>query len=746
MKLLFEEYGYPAGSLKQYLPKDIKIKSINGNKNEKVTWVGYFFNKDIKDVVFIMPKVFISENKKAFNRYDDPSKIIDLSPETNPLKANGDDEVVFELSAWLYQAIKHFSERKETSILDDVEILDVKPNGEIGSKTLIEIMLSLREFQKKHRNLFTYIALINSSGNNKIHWAKTVSKVQPVIQNNTPYYLEFRNKNKVINFDEELVVLFYSVLNYLSQLYHFRTQPVEGYDLLRPSKIQSLIDSGKGTRLLKKIRHNYFTDELVQLWKLLYEFFEREEMIGSGKQFEEMLLVSKFDRVFEDMIDQLISDDKATLPKELLDQKDGKRVDHIYKDQSIIEEDRNIYFIGDSKYYKETTALGDKPLYKQFTYAKNVIQNRIDIFNKYHDDSDFRYRDTLTEGYNVTPNFFIRGVIDFNNPRNQEQQLRDEKNAETMPTNEHFFNRLFDRDTLFLQSYNINFMYVVASYINNSDNASQKKAIQIVFRNNFISYISGLYDFSVLEPKSEPLNDLVEKYFKKLIGKIYQPNDCDNLLILALDKKSDYHFENFQIISQIENDFYIYDYQLGTDPKDVVESVSYHYLNVAEAAEEQAHYETKSKTNKTESHKRAIRKSVLFGIYKDQDHFDWIIKNKQYNVRLDDRAGAIKQQSQVFNVSHLVLYNQYDVNNYTVYNLNDKHETKNAEQMKATGYKIKLGGENNKYFIYNIEGESDYPIYGIESILKKKREEFEKANNEPMAQGTPIYVYEDELK
>ena len=81
--------------------------------------------------------------------------------------------------------------------------------------------------------------------------------------------MEFRNKNKVINFDEELICLFYSVLNYLSQTYHFKFNQAQGYTILKPSKIQSLINTQKGTRLLKKIRRNYFTDELVELWNLL---------------------------------------------------------------------------------------------------------------------------------------------------------------------------------------------------------------------------------------------------------------------------------------------------------------------------------------------------------------------------------------------------------------------------------------------------------------------------------------------
>lgn len=73
----------------------------------KIPYVGYYYNAQINDMVFILPKVFISENNLAFDRYR-PEEIIDLSPKNNPLKKNSDDEVVFELSVWLYQAIMDY--------------------------------------------------------------------------------------------------------------------------------------------------------------------------------------------------------------------------------------------------------------------------------------------------------------------------------------------------------------------------------------------------------------------------------------------------------------------------------------------------------------------------------------------------------------------------------------------------------------------------------------------------------------
>ena len=123
MKLYFEEYSYPLNLLQENIGNEVNLSQKNGTA--KVPYVGYYYNAQINDMVFILPKVFISENNLAFDRYK-PEEIIDLSPENNPLKKNSDDEVVFELSVWLYQAISHFYERRqETTITSDVLLQNI---------------------------------------------------------------------------------------------------------------------------------------------------------------------------------------------------------------------------------------------------------------------------------------------------------------------------------------------------------------------------------------------------------------------------------------------------------------------------------------------------------------------------------------------------------------------------------------------------------------------------------------------
>lgn len=201
------------------------------------------------------------------------------------------------------------------------------------------------------------------------------------------------------------------------------------------------------------------------------------------------------------MIDKLVGDDLPHEMQYLKSQRDNKEVDHLYKDRQLIfaDKEQKIWFIGDSKYYSDGKKIEGSSIYKQFTYAKNIIQYNIDeLLDKWNGFKGLRDRDELTEGYSVTPNFFIRGYLpnsdgDKESPQFREPYFRNDiseeliKNEEDSNSyqliddegnpigsnkgqslwnlrNRHFENRLFDRDTLLLQVYNVNFLYVLKVY------------------------------------------------------------------------------------------------------------------------------------------------------------------------------------------------------------------------------------------------------------------------------------------
>ena len=241
-----------------------------------VPYVGYFYSASIQECIFILPKVFYQKAILGAGAKDSTGEdltresAIYINKHKNPLKESGLDRLIFALSVWIYRALSRFSESHPSSkiiIKESCQTID-SSNGEKGY-TLLDIILSLEKFHQDHSSLFTYISIVNSQGHNKIHWPKTISKTQPIIQNGIPYYIECKNKNKVFNYDEELIVLFYSVLQYLRHENMSSVRPNVNYNLMRPSKIKSMIENKMGTKLLRKIRRKYFKDELVQLWKLL---------------------------------------------------------------------------------------------------------------------------------------------------------------------------------------------------------------------------------------------------------------------------------------------------------------------------------------------------------------------------------------------------------------------------------------------------------------------------------------------
>ena len=552
MRILFEGQPYSPELLEDF-GLEPYVYTSRDKSDGVLPYVGYIYSPKIQDAIFILPKVFLFEgtgnldSKKgaieiAFGKYA-VTNVIEITKDHNPLKDDGLDRVLFGLSTWIYRAIDKYSARHPKSeIIRRTDIRRVNSDKGEDSQTLLDTILSLIAFHREHANLFTYISIVNSSGNDKIHWGKTISKVQPIIKDNVPFYAEFRNKDKAINYDEELIVLFYSVLEYLRLRFFFPVRANLNYELMKPSKIDAMIESGRGTKLLRSIRRKYFKDELVLLWKLLYAFFNKSETIRSGKSREEALLASKFDRVFEDMVDCLIGDDIFT---DLKENEDGKEIDHIYKDKSLVDESQ-IYYIGDSKYYFYGSSLDEKSIYKQFTYAKNIIQLNINIFNtpsEERKDKDreiidkVRYRDPLTEGYNLTPNFFVRGYVkpeDLSDGHACYSEDRLSRNDQIITSNAHFRNRPFDRDTLVLQAYNINFLFVLASYVTNVDDESVKLRIHDKFRRDLISVYNAKYDFFKVTPQGD-LKDFVKAHFEKYIGQMYRSAGAQSIWF-AFDK------------------------------------------------------------------------------------------------------------------------------------------------------------------------------------------------------------------
>lgn len=776
MYILFEEHPYERHLVKDILKGIYDLQDVE--KKVNVPFVGYFYNPHLRDCVFILPKVLMTEKeievegKKGkvdviANVTKEPDKK-SVRPE-DIIKPEGQEEnlddnyrkFIYEFSVWIYRALKVFYKTNPNSQAILYEQLPQAGKGRRHRvETYLDIVLSLIKFNQKNRDFILFTIKNLHRGNNKINWTRTLSHSQAFVQGEEVVYLNPVNKKRVVNYEEELFIIFFSILHYLNEEYGFHTPVNIQYELITGKQFQQY-KNGMGKNRLRQIKYKYFSDKALRLWDLCYAFFENTHRIAINTNAQEYILAKNFNIVFEAMIDELIGIPHNKIPKGLADQDDGKRVDHLYRYKSLMEApDENIYYIGDSKYYKSNTPIGKEALYKQFTYARNVIQWNLDLFlddgKKAEQDYERangtnKLRDELTEGYNIIPNFFISARQD--NLKKGKGVVKWKNNDTTDFNSQQFDNRLFDRDTLLICHYDVNFLYVLSLYgrKNEGEKSNWREQVRMQFRRETISFVESRYDFFVLEPKKGLLREAVEKNFKKLNGKIFRPSDANNLLILALDKNKKYQFENLRLLSQIENDFHRYDYRLGTDPDEVMKPVKYKIWDmplplVAESDEACKTY--RDNAEQQAKYKRHKQTSVLFGIYKNSNHLKWITDKKKYNVRLGERVGAVRLTQQVTFAEYLVLYEFRNEENYQVYKLSDKHHIWKGEKMKRMDYPLSEGGERNMYYVYELIGEptEDLGDINVLATVEEPRKVITPSmEKEDDLMGTPIYVYKDEI-
>lgn len=572
--LLFIE-GYPYNL--DYLVKDDKtvrdilrgVISVPELENfHSPEYVGYCYNKQINDVIFFLPKVVLTgENLKAEdaeNEYKNdtifgasPEEIIDFDSASVKEKFTEEGsknykEFLSSLSIWIYRTICVYKQNNNSNILESREHLTESRGKKQKHNTLLDVIIALRDFNNNNQDYFTFITKNVHSGINKINWNKTISHTQVILQRGKPFYTDPINKRKVINFDEELLVIYFSILNYIKQIHGFDFEINFNYDLISPERMKrAYIDKNLGCRRLKQIKYKYFSDKALRIWDLCYAFFDREYKIAMNQIGRDYLLAKDFDHIFEVMIDTLIGE--TDLPKDLKKQKDGKLVDHMFIGQGLIEqaniEKELTYYIGDSKYYKrvkDRVKLGENSIYKQYTYAKNVVQWNMDLFldeKTVADRPQPQLRDPLTEGYNPIPNFFISARIPTKASSGDKFLSFDDDKLKAQEgnvlLNRQFENRLFDRDTILLCHYDVNFLFVVSLYgrNNKSKQARWKNYIRNEFRRRIQTTLNGLYSFHVIWPRKDmDCLQFIKTNFHLLNGKVYRPHiDC-NYLVLALMK------------------------------------------------------------------------------------------------------------------------------------------------------------------------------------------------------------------
>ena len=582
MKLLIEEYQYDVADVENVLDGLFTLQDVE--QKVSVSYVGYYYNPNekVRDVVFILPKVLLDEPQGrdaddrgyVFGKYR-PKDLIHLD------EANIDDherKFLYEFAVWIHRAIVVYNDThaKNEIVLHRQIENEGKGSHKKKSNTLLDVILSLIRFNKENQQFFTFILKNIHSGFNKINWGKTIARTTAIVQDDSPTYLNPVNKKRQVNFDEELIIIFFSILQYVLETFGFRSNINFGFKLITGAKFRRYLD-GFGRTRLRQIKYKYFSDKAVRLWDLCYAFFDKAYKIRVNSSQSEYLLVKSFHIVFEAMIDELIGVPHEQLPAGLADQYDGKIVDHFYTYDGLLIDDKvddDIYYIGDSKYYKMGNSLGTESIYKQRTYARNVIQWNLDIWlnGKANMDNQFeriQLFDEVTEGYNIIPNFFISATID---KETLSYEDHTEPHPKQPPVSRQFKNRLYDRDTLLLSHYDVNFLFVLSLYARNRAAAKSawRESVRAKFRTAIQQMLKEKFDFYALAAHPDvDASTYFKAHFQDTLGKTFRPYENQNIFSLALDKS--FPQDNKNLLAALSENFYVVPVELGEDPSSSLE-------------------------------------------------------------------------------------------------------------------------------------------------------------------------------
>lgn len=774
MYILFEEHQYDSRCIEKIL-KDIYVLQ-DVDKRVSVQYVGYFYNPYLHDCVFILPKVLLTEQETLvgvkLESGEPVTPEIVLTPEGQQKLSKEYRKFIYEFSVWIYRALNVFYKANPKSKAILYKHLPQAGKGRRHqARTYLDIVLSLISFNQENREFVLFTIKNLHRGNNKINWTRTISHSQAFVQDNDVVYLNPVNKKRIVNYEEELFVIFYSILNYLNQEYGFHTPINIQYELITGNQFKQYL-RGMGKMRLMQIKYKYFSDKALQLWDLCYSFFENTYRIAINTNAQEYILAKSFNVVFEAMIDELIGTPHSDIPKGLADQDDGKRVDHLYTDLALTSADeqtnREVYYIGDSKYYKSGHPLTSESVYKQYTYARNVIQWNINLFLS--DDTAFDEHDkvkrqedrkrfsnihlqdsSVTEGYDVIPNFFISAFVYDDHKYNAQENIRqhkDKNDEHCTKVSYQFPDRLFDRDTLFLSQYDVNFLYVLYLYARNRANEKTqwKEHVRKIFRDEIRAVVQKEFKVYAMRARLGVDGALyLQQHFYELNGRVFQPYGEERITYFAYARPTAKMKETQAQYDELEKFFVIKECAMGADPQKVLKE------EVEKELKKPIHTSQYLTLHYLERYKD---RGVLVGYYKDDKHLQWILGNNDkgslvYNVRLqlkgeEPRTGA---HSAGFyekkNVQFVILYTD-DAGRtgaYRVFHVKDTASKVSEERMRGTWYPFDVKGP---FFFFRFDEEVTLGKLRFDELFndlcKAHIKEFSTYN-----QGEPIFTTAENL-
>lgn len=743
MRIIIEEYQYNFEKVAEVLKGLTEVH--DAEKMVSVSYVGYYFNPELPDCVFILPKVLLEkkgEQELVFGHID-PHDLIDADHCRDLTEA--ERAFIYHLSVWIYRAICVFKEheydrwgnrKRPPSIVLHKQAPMLGHSKRRKANTFLDVLLALQQWNKDNQQFVMFVTKNLHAGFNKINWTRTIATSLAFVSGKEAVYLNPVNKKRQVNFDEELLVIYYSILQHMHEAYGFPVKMNVNFPLIKGTKFKRYLN-GYGKTRLRQIKYKYFSDKSLELWNLCYAFFEKPYQVSLNVDQKEYLLVKSFHIVFEAIIDELIAGDQ-NLPKELLDQEDGKRVDHMFQWQQLVNDDseEDIYYIGDSKYYKRGNQLGSESVYKQFTYARNVVQWNLDLFNdgtEAEQGGHEKLRDDMTEGYNIIPNFFIsaqQNTLD----ANPEIHLSRERTPYYL--SRQFENRLFDRDTFMLAHYDVNFLFVLALYGRNnaSSKAAWRKKARALFRKEMQEMLSKHFLFYAMTAHEdlEP-NSYIRENFQTLLGKVFQPfgnrgsqqyfsvalRDPDKIELKDKKKerelKASIRNENDQVMFQLNQAFYVEPCALGSDPRDILPVVQPRPRVSMPQKLLTRHY--------VQNYPDAL---FLVGGFRE-DQKEWMFGqhggkvDEAYNVRLGiDVEGGLNIKGTRNRQAKFVLLYEFDKESNGVYRAYrvKGYQVRTRDELIKEGYPHP---HHDRYYCYVFDEEVDLGTFDIARIISTDR-------------------------
>ena len=318
-------------------------------------------------------------------------------------------------------------------------------------------------------------------------------------------------------------------------------------------------------------------------------------------------------------------------------------------------------------------------------------------------------------------------------------EITDKQN--THFTNSQFKNRLFDRDTLLVCHYDVNFLYVVSLYARNNNLQKQawKSKVRKMFREEIQKMLSSQYNFYAMQAHpNEDAKKYLQEHFQQTLGKVFTPFNNNQIFSLALDK-DDPEGNNEELLTELRKHFFIIDNSIGNNPE----------ADIAKVIEKE-----KIKYVYSETEADSL---VLVGCIRSEAQCVWIMNKGKYNIRLNTGKkidGAITPDRAFMNVNHLLLYQEEDMSIAHYYDIakeNSAPQFAGLEMLKSSCYPFNVRKTHQETFEKRLEEKYKdrmYLIYeintnpipfqnGIKIDLKRLLEAF---NDETTPIGTPFVI------